>query len=90
MEAMTDRSDTAGHAPVTTLEDLDALDEAEMVAGHLSAQWGDPEPGMNHSRSWHHGWRTRMMDFNEIPVPPEHRQLINLWLDRERTRRGQR
>lgn len=46
---------TAHHAPVTTLEELDALDTAEMVEGHLSAERGDPEPGMNHSRAFHHG-----------------------------------
>ena len=86
---MTDRSDTAGHAPVTTLVELDALDEAEMIAGHLSAERGDPEPGMNHSRSWHHGWRMRMMDLNQIPIPPDHLRLVDLWLARERTRQGQ-
>jgi hypothetical protein len=70
------------HAPVTTLEELDALDEAEMVRGHLSAEKGDPEPGANHSRSFHHGWRTRMMDLGEIEAPSEHRLLVRAWVQR--------
>jgi hypothetical protein len=70
------------HAPVTTLEELDALDEDELVAGYLSAQKGDPEPGANHTRAYHHGWRTRMMDRGEIPVPDEHAKLVRVWVSR--------
>lgn len=75
---------STSHQPVTTLAELDALDEAEMMAGHLSAEKGDPEPGANHSRAFHHGWRTRMMDLHELPIPPEHRRLTSEWLARER------
>lgn len=74
------------HAPVTTLAELDALDDAEIVAGHLSAERDDPEPGANHSRAFHHGWRTRMMDFGEIDISPEHRALTRAWMERERLR----
>lgn len=70
------------HLPVTTLEELDALDEAEMIEGHRSAEQGDTEPGMNHSRAYNHGWRTRMMDLHEIPIPPEHRALVGAWVRR--------
>lgn len=64
------------HAPVITLSDLLALDDAELIAGHTGAERGDPEPGMNHSRSYHHGWRTRMMDLHEIEIPQAHRALV--------------
>ena len=74
------------HAPVTTLEELDALDEAEMVAGHLDAERGDPEPGANHTRAYHHGWRSSMMDFGEIEIPYEHWVLVQMWHSRERAR----
>ena len=77
----------SAHRPVTTLEELDALDEAEMMAGFLSAEKGDPEPGANHSRSFYHGWRTRMMDLGEIPIPPEHRELTLQWGARMRSTR---
>ena len=71
------------HAPVTTLADLLALDNAEVVDGFMSAERGDPEPGANHSRSYYHGWRTRMMDMGEIPIPPEHHALARAWVDRK-------
>lgn len=83
---MTDQP-TSYHAQVTTLEELDALDDDELMAGHLSAEKGDPEPGGNHSRSFHHGWRTRMMDLHEIPIPIEHRMLVSAWVERNRARR---
>ena len=73
------------HEPVTTLAVLDTLDSAEMIEGHLSAEKGDPEPGGNHSRSFHHGWRTRMMDLGEIEIPFEHRLLTRAWVTRNRT-----
>jgi hypothetical protein len=75
------------HAPVTTLEELDALDEAEMIAGHLGADRDDPEPGANHTRAYHHGWRTRMMDLGAIETPYEHHVLVHAWVSRERMRR---
>lgn len=75
---------TAHHAPVTTLEELDALDNIEKVDGYLSAERGDPEPGTNHSRAFHHGWRMRMMDIGEIEISPEHRALTKAWVARQR------
>lgn len=78
------RTMSGPHKPVTTLEELDALDDAELIAGHCSAEKGDPEPGANHTRSYHHGWRTRMMDLNEIEIPAEHHELTKLWCARER------
>jgi hypothetical protein len=74
----------SAHAPVTTLAEWDALDGAEVVAGYIGAEKGDPEPGANHSRSYHHGWRTRMMDMGEIPRPPEHDRLVRgRWIETE-------
>jgi len=70
------------HEPVTTLDELDALNPFEMIEGHCGAERGDPEPGGNHSRSYHHGWRTRMMDLGELPIPAEHRLLVRALLHR--------
>ncbi len=68
------------HQPVTTLADFLALESAEVTAGYIGAEKGDPEPGANHSRSYHHGWRMAMMDHGEIPIPDEHRALVREWL----------
>jgi hypothetical protein len=70
------------YAPVTTIEELDLLDDADLMQGYLSAERGDPEPGGNHSRSFHHGWRMRMMDLSEIDVPAKHRALVRAWVQR--------
>lgn len=53
---MSDRS------PVTTLEELDRLDETEMVEGYLDGFNGGSEPGGNHSKAYWHGWRNGASD----------------------------
>lgn len=45
------------HPLVTTLEQLDALDESEMIDGYLAAERGDPEPGTNHSLAYCCDWQ---------------------------------
>lgn len=75
----------ANFVQVTTLADLDALDDAEVVAGYLSAERGDPEPGENRGRAFWHGWRCRMMDFGEIPVDAAHADLVRAYVARSRS-----
>lgn len=75
------------HQPITTLAELDALDKAELADGYCSTKPGDPEPGNNHSRSYHHGWRIRMMDLGEMPIPEAHMQLLRKWVAWERAKR---
>lgn len=87
---MTRRHHTPMHnAWRAPLAEYDAIDLDECVAGYLSAERGDPEPGANHTRSYHHGWRTRMMDMGEIPRPPEHDRLVRGVMDRDRIARGE-
>lgn len=76
----------ANFASFASVEELDSLDEAEMIEGHLSAQRGDPEPGPNRGKAFWHGWRTRMMDLGEIDGGEVHRKLVREWLARERVR----
>jgi len=49
-------------APVTTLADLDSLDDAELLEGYRDGRAGEPEPGNNRSRSYWHGWRNGAVD----------------------------
>jgi hypothetical protein len=77
------------HAPITTLAEYDAINDAECVEGYLGAERGDPEPGANHTRSYHHGWRTRMMDLHEIPMTEAHNKLVRAVMDRRRIARGE-
>lgn len=64
------------HEAVTTLAELLELNDAELMEGYMSTEKGDPEPGDNRSRAFHHGWRMRMMDLGEIQVPIEHTLLV--------------
>ncbi|MCP8893218.1 hypothetical protein [Sphingomonas faeni] len=49
-------------APVTTIAELDALDNNEMREGYRDGRAGELEPGGNRSRSYGHGWRNRTVD----------------------------
>lgn len=52
----------ADRIPVSTLADLDTLDEAEILEGYWDGRAGEPEPGNNRSRSYWHGWRNGRVD----------------------------
>ncbi|MBP2433953.1 MULTISPECIES: hypothetical protein [Bradyrhizobium] len=39
-------------APVSTLTNLESLDEEQIVEDYLSAERGNPEPGPNRGRSY--------------------------------------
>ena len=43
--------------PVTTVRDLDSLDDEDIMAGFEAGLAGAPEPHDSQSRSYWHGWR---------------------------------
>lgn len=63
--------------PVRTKAELDTLDHDEIVAGYLSAERGDPEPGPNRGKAFWHGWRNRMIDYGELPGDDASQQLAH-------------
>lgn len=48
--------------PVTSLEELDALDDAEMNEGYNDGRANEPEPQGNRSKAYWHGWRNGLVD----------------------------
>lgn len=48
--------------PVTTLADLNALNDDEVLEGYHDGLAGETEPGNNRSRSYWHGWRNGALD----------------------------
>lgn len=48
--------------PVSTLAELDTLDDDEIVEGYRDGRAGEPEPGDNRSKSYWHGWRNGARD----------------------------
>lgn len=75
--------------PVTTPEDLDALDEAEMIAGYWDGHAGEPEPGDNRSRAYWHGWRNGAVDGRHREPDYAQAQLARAVVDRNRARRAE-
>lgn len=48
--------------PVTTVDELLTLNDAEIVEGYNDGYRGEPEPGGNRSKSYWHGWRNGRVD----------------------------
>ena len=72
--------------PVRTLEELDALDDAELRAGYREYERGDPEPGVNRGKAYWHGWCNGARDHYQLPYCPIHAALVHDWCARERQR----
>lgn|GEM_PF-2552896 len=71
-------------ALVTTLEELDALDPADIIEGYRSADRFDPEPGANRGKAFWHGWCNRQRDYGLWPQCEESRALVHAYVARNR------
>lgn len=60
--------------PVTTVEELESFDDAEMVEGYMDALNNEPEPGPNRSKAYWHGFRNGKTDRHENRVPIDNAQ----------------
>lgn len=76
-----------GFVPVSTLADLESLDQDQVMEGYRSAERGDPEPGPNRGRAFWHGWRNRMMDMGGIEIDQAARNLAGEYLSAQREKR---
>jgi ribosome modulation factor len=70
--------------PVSTLADLDTLDDAEIVEGYRDGLANEPEPHNNRSRSYWHGWRNGMADRGFRPIDEAQRDLAREYVARSR------
>lgn len=62
---------------ITTIEELLALEEGEMVEGYRDGFSGEPEPGGNRSRAYWHGWRNGNTDFRRAHPDDAQRSLAS-------------
>lgn len=73
--------------PVSTLEDLAAMDEDEMLEGYRDGLADEPEPGDNRSRAYWHGWRNGMSDKGRRAIDDAQRKLaratVARWKERD-------
>lgn len=79
--------EAANFRPVSTKSDLDTLSLDEIVEGYMSAERGDPEPGLNRGRAFWHGWCNRMRDYGVLPITEESMQLTREVMDADRAAR---
>ena len=70
--------------PVTTLADLDTLDDDEILEGYRDGRSGEPKPGNNRSRSYWHGWRNGAADGGHKPKDDAQAELARVYLERMR------
>ena len=78
----------SAYQQVTTLAELDALDDDDVREGYFDGRAGEPEPSGNRSRSYWHGWRCGMMDARRLEIDPAHRKLIAEYVARGRLSPG--
>jgi hypothetical protein len=65
---------------VATLDELLALDEAELLEGYWDGFKGEPEPGDNRSLAYWHGWRNGASDKGFRKPDAEQLKLAHLYL----------
>ncbi|WP_398482535.1 hypothetical protein [Tardiphaga sp.] len=62
---------------ISTLAELDALDDDEIFAGYTEAKPTDPEPGENRGKAYWHGWCNRQRDAGVLDWNPIHADLVH-------------
>ena len=70
---------------VSTLTDLNNLDQDEVLQGYRSGWDGLSEPESDKSRSFWHGWRNAMIDKQIIPSDEECANLAEEYVRRMRS-----
>ena len=72
------------YQPLSSVRELDVLDDDDCVAGYLAGLDGAPEPGSDKSKSYWHGWRNGMMDTGRLPHDEAARNLAAEVVRRQR------
>lgn len=62
---------SADRKPVSTIAELETLDERDVLHGYFAGLAGREEPGVEFNRAYWHGWRNGMMDGRRAPIDPE-------------------
>lgn len=72
------------HKLITSLAELDALDPDSKVDGYCGYERDAPPPGPNNSAAYAHGYRCAYWDAHPDQIPPEHRELTQLIVERRK------
>jgi hypothetical protein len=76
--------------PVSSLEDLQSLNEDDIVQGYLEYyhehQEGKSEPPLHRGRAYWHGWCNRRRDMSHAPPTKASSRLVHLVVQAHRER----
>lgn len=61
--------------PVTTMSELNLLNEDDILQGYRDGLWGWATPDSTKSRGWHHGYANAMVDTWQAKITPEQAKL---------------
>jgi hypothetical protein len=75
------------HSFVTSMAEMALLNPEEMMAGYWAGIADAPEPDMEQSRAFHHGWRNGRVDGGHAKLDAAQASLL---LDQFRQRNAQR
>lgn len=70
--------------PVSTVAELELLDQDDILAGYRAALDGAAEPGSDKSRGYWHGWRNGAADKGRIPFDQAMHSLVGEFVRRQR------
>jgi ribosome modulation factor len=77
-------SEDYSREPVSTLAELEKLDERDVISGYYAGLHGRDEPGVEFNRDYWHGWRNGMRDKLRIPADWAMGQLAAEYVNRRK------
>lgn len=69
---------------ISTLQDLNVQDEADLLAGYRAGLDNAQEPGSDKSRSFWHGWRNGRVDGGHVRIDADQEKLAKLYVAAQR------
>lgn len=69
---------------VTTLEELDALDESLIVAGYRAGMEWEQVNYTQRDQAYWHGYLNGQVDLGKAPMSPEQEQLARAYVEKAR------
>lgn len=59
---------------------LNLQDDDEIVAGYLAGFRGEPAPGTDKSRGYHHGYGNGLVDSHRAQISPEQSEMASAFV----------
>lgn len=66
--------------PITTMAVLNLQDDDAIVAGYLAGFSGEPAPGSDKCRGFHHGYSNGLVDSGRATITPEQQAFARDYL----------